>query len=327
MAKKIVIKVNMANDKCRSKAMALVASTGGVVSVELAGDDKSKFVVVGDVDSIKLTNALRKKVDGSAQLVEVGEAKKEEKKKEEEKKKDELVAVYQPGYYCHPYMYHHPGYGPYGCPCGCNPKPEREAKKEEKKKEEEKKKDEPVAVYQPGYYYTPYYHHPGYGPYGCPCGCNPKPESTCSIINSGQGTLLQPKLNTACQKKIVIKVNMANDKCRSKAMALVASTGGVVSVELAGDDKSKFVVVGDVDSIKLTNALRKKVDGSAQLVEVGEAKKEEKKKEEEKKKDEPVAVYQPGYYCHPYMYHHPGYGPYGCPCGCNPKPESTCSIM
>uniref|UniRef100_A0A0D9VHM8 HMA domain-containing protein n=1 Tax=Leersia perrieri TaxID=77586 RepID=A0A0D9VHM8_9ORYZ len=268
MAKKIVIKVNMANDKCRSKAMALVASTGGVVSVELAGDDKSKFVVVGDVDSIKLTNALRKK------LVEVGEA-----------------------------------------------------KKEEKKKEEEKKKDEPVAVYQPGYYYTPYYHHPGYGPYGCPCGCNPKPESTCSIINSGQGTLLQPKLNTACQKKIVIKVNMANDKCRSKAMALVASTGGVVSVELAGDDKSKFVVVGDVDSIKLTNALRKKVDGSAQLVEVGEAKKEEKKKEEEKKKDEPVAVYQPGYYCHPYMYHHPGYGPYGCPCGCNPKPESTCSIM
>uniref|UniRef100_A0A0D9VHM7 HMA domain-containing protein n=2 Tax=Leersia perrieri TaxID=77586 RepID=A0A0D9VHM7_9ORYZ len=270
MAKKIVIKVNMANDKCRSKAMALVASTGGVVSVELAGDDKSKFVVVGDVDSIKLTNALRKKVDGSAQLVEVGEAKKEEKKKEEEKKKDEPVAVYQPGYYCHPYMYHHPGYGPYGCPCGCNP----------------------------------------------------KPESTCSIIlnnaavcmsasdpdsgvhlSSSNFNLIRPhiaflfphKKAAMAKQKIVIKVAMTCDKCRSKAMALVAATGGVDSVALAGDAKDQVVVVGDgVDSIKLTTLLRKKV-GHATLVTVGEVKEEEKKKPET-----PVVVEYP----YPWNYHH-----------------------
>ncbi|XP_052144402.1 disease resistance protein RGA5-like [Oryza glaberrima] len=134
-------------------------------------------------------------------------------------------------------------------------------------------------------------------------------------------------------QKIVIKVHMSSDKCRRKAMALAASTGGVVSVELAGDDRSKVVVVGDVDSIGLTNALRRKVDGSAELVEVSDAskKKEEeaKKKEEEKKKKE-LAYYHHGYgYYHPggVYHHHPGYGPHGCPCGCNPSPDSTCSIM
>uniref|UniRef100_A0A0E0G8X9 HMA domain-containing protein n=1 Tax=Oryza nivara TaxID=4536 RepID=A0A0E0G8X9_ORYNI len=72
------------------------------------------------------------------------------------------------------------------------------------------------------------------------------------------------------KQKIVIKVEMSCDKCRSKAMALVAATGGVDSVALAGDGKDQVVVVGDgVDSIKLTAALRKKV-GHATLVTVGE---------------------------------------------------------
>ncbi|KAM0830907.1 hypothetical protein ACQ4PT_065908 [Festuca glaucescens] len=83
MKQKIVIKVEMTCDKCRSKAMALVSATVGVDSVALAGDGKEQVVVVGDgdgVDSVKLTSALRKKV-GHAQLVQVGEVKKEEKKK------------------------------------------------------------------------------------------------------------------------------------------------------------------------------------------------------------------------------------------------------
>uniref|UniRef100_A0A0E0K1N3 HMA domain-containing protein n=1 Tax=Oryza punctata TaxID=4537 RepID=A0A0E0K1N3_ORYPU len=133
-------------------------------------------------------------------------------------------------------------------------------------------------------------------------------------------------------QKIVIKVHMSSDKCRRKAMALAASTGGVVSVELAGDDRSKVVVVGDVDSIQLTNALRRKVDVSAELVEVSDAskKKEEaaKKKEEEKKKDELAYYHGYGYYHPGVVYqHHPGYGPHGCPCGCNPHPDSACSII
>jgi hypothetical protein len=81
MKQKIVIKVEMTCDKCRSKAMALVAATVRVDSVALAGDGKDQVVVVGDgVDSVKLTSALRKKV-GHAQLMQVGEVKKEEEKK------------------------------------------------------------------------------------------------------------------------------------------------------------------------------------------------------------------------------------------------------
>ncbi|TKW39980.1 hypothetical protein SEVIR_1G215800v4 [Setaria viridis] len=123
------------------------------------------------------------------------------------------------------------------------------------------------------------------------------------------------------KQKIVIKVQMSSDKCRSKAMALVASTGGVDSVALAGDSKDQVVVVGEgVDSIKLTEALRKKV-GDAQLVQVGENKKEEKKPAD------PVAEYNQWYYHHyppppPVVYDHraAGYGYYS-------QPDTSCSIM
>ncbi|XP_047077568.1 disease resistance protein Pik-1-like [Lolium rigidum] len=99
MKQKIVIKVEMTCDKCRSKAMALVAATVGVDSVALAGDGKDQVVVVGDgVDSVKLTSALRKKV-GHAHLVQV-------KKEEEEKKKPaEAANVVEYTYPWHYYQY------------------------------------------------------------------------------------------------------------------------------------------------------------------------------------------------------------------------------
>lgn len=101
MTQKIVIKVDMTSDKCRSKAMALMAATVGVVSVALAGDGRDQVVVVGDgIDSVKLTSALRKKV-GHAQLVQVGEAKKEE----EEKKKPAEAAAATVEYTYPPYYY------------------------------------------------------------------------------------------------------------------------------------------------------------------------------------------------------------------------------
>ncbi|KAF6993337.1 hypothetical protein CFC21_010243 [Triticum aestivum] len=80
MTQKIVIAVQMASSRCRSKALALVAATPGVDSVALAGDAKDQVVVVGDgVDSVKLTSALRRKV-GHAQLLQVGDAKEDGKK-------------------------------------------------------------------------------------------------------------------------------------------------------------------------------------------------------------------------------------------------------
>ena len=93
------------------------------------------------------------------------------------------------------------------------------------------------------------------------------------------------------QQKIVIKVQMASDRCRSRAMALVAATVGVDSVALAGDGKDQVVVVGEgVDSIKLTTALRKKL-GGAELLQVGEDKKDDKKTKP------PVPDYYP--WCYP----------------------------
>ena len=110
MKQKIVIKVQRTCDKCRSKAMSLVAATVGVDSVALVGDGRAQVVVVGDgVDSVKLTSALRKKV-GHAQLVEVGEVK-------EEKKKPAAEAASSWNYYQYPShaapVYHYPT-GAYG---------------------------------------------------------------------------------------------------------------------------------------------------------------------------------------------------------------------
>ncbi|GJM85381.1 hypothetical protein PR202_ga01826 [Eleusine coracana subsp. coracana] len=134
------------------------------------------------------------------------------------------------------------------------------------------------------------------------------------------------------QQKIVIQVQMKCDKCRSKAMSLVAATGGVESVALTGDVKDQVVVVGDgVDCVKLTSTLRKKV-GSARLVQVADA---AKKKEEEKKPAAPPAA--PGYqlyYHYPappqpasVVYEYPASG-YASGYGyCSSRPDNTCSIM
>ncbi|KAM0867602.1 hypothetical protein ACQ4PT_041865 [Festuca glaucescens] len=106
MKQKIVIKVQMTCDKCRSKAMALVAATVGVDSVALAGDGKDQVVVVGDgVDSVKLTSALRKKV-GHAQLVQVGEVKKEEEKKKPAEAAAASVVEYAYPWHCYQYPSH-----------------------------------------------------------------------------------------------------------------------------------------------------------------------------------------------------------------------------
>ncbi|KAK3154486.1 hypothetical protein QOZ80_2BG0191070 [Eleusine coracana subsp. coracana] len=263
MAKqKIVIQVQMKCDKCRSKAMSLVAATGGVESVALAGDAKDQVVVVGDgVDCVKLTSALRKKV-GLARLVQVADA---AKKKEEEKKPAAPPAA--PGYQ----LYYH---------CPAPPQPA-----------------------------TVVYEYPAAG-YGYGYGT--------SRVGISTGATPSTKKSSTMKQRIVIRVEMTCDKCRSKAMALVAATGGVDSVALAGDAKDQVVVVDDnVDSIKLTSALRKKV-GPAQLVHVADA---AKKKEEEKK---PTIVAAPEYqWCYPQpanvVYE---YGHY-----CSSRPDNTCSIM
>jgi hypothetical protein len=124
----------------------------------------------------------------------------------------------------------------------------------------------------------------------------------------------------AMAQMIVIKVEMTSDKCRSKAMALVAATVGVDSVALAGDGKDMVVVVGDgIDSVKLTTALRKKV-GHAQLVQVGDAKKWKTHAAATAVVEYPWNYYQYPPHAVPVYEHHAGaYGYH--------YPSNTCSIM
>ncbi|XP_039117611.1 heavy metal-associated isoprenylated plant protein 47-like [Dioscorea cayenensis subsp. rotundata] len=93
MKQKIVIKVQMNCEKCKIKAMKIVAATEGVESVSVEGKDNDQLVVIGDrVDSTTLTSKLRKKV-GHAELVSVNEVKKPAEKPVEKAKPEKVEVV------------------------------------------------------------------------------------------------------------------------------------------------------------------------------------------------------------------------------------------
>ncbi|XP_044497466.1 disease resistance protein Pik-1 isoform X1 [Mangifera indica] len=75
MKQKIVMKVQMNCQKCRTEALKVVAKAEGVNFVGLEGAEKDKVVVIGDgVDAVKLAASLRKKV-GQTELMSVAEIK------------------------------------------------------------------------------------------------------------------------------------------------------------------------------------------------------------------------------------------------------------
>ncbi|XWS71273.1 hypothetical protein CRYUN_Cryun03dG0124200 [Craigia yunnanensis] len=68
------------------------------------------------------------------------------------------------------------------------------------------------------------------------------------------------------KQKVVLKVAMKCQKCKSKALKVAAEQEGVSFVGLEGEQKDKVVVIGDgVDVVKLTTNLRKKV-GDTQII-------------------------------------------------------------
>ncbi|GLT31222.1 hypothetical protein SLA2020_059740 [Shorea laevis] len=96
-------------------------------------------------------------------------------------------------------------------------------------------------------------------------------------------------------KKVVVKLDVYEEKSKKKAMKIVSSISGVNSVSMDMKDK-KLTVTGDVDAVVIVNKLRKIC--CTEIVSVGpekeekkkeEPKKEEPKKEEPKKKEDQVA--------------------------------------
>ncbi|XP_068337391.1 heavy metal-associated isoprenylated plant protein 47-like [Pyrus communis] len=79
------------------------------------------------------------------------------------------------------------------------------------------------------------------------------------------------------QQKILVKVQMHSDKCRTKALKIAAAAYGVSKVSLEGENKDHLEVTGDgFDGVCLAKSLKKKL-GFTTVVSIEEVKKPEEK--------------------------------------------------
>ncbi|XP_028052750.1 heavy metal-associated isoprenylated plant protein 39-like [Camellia sinensis] len=88
-------------------------------------------------------------------------------------------------------------------------------------------------------------------------------------------------------KKLVLKVDINDEKVKNKAMKLVSTILGVETIAMDMNEK-KLTVTGDVDPVAVVCKLRKVCH--AKILTIGTVKEPEKK--DKSKKDEPVNSYE-----------------------------------
>ncbi|KAI3860032.1 hypothetical protein MKX03_029901 [Papaver bracteatum] len=86
-------------------------------------------------------------------------------------------------------------------------------------------------------------------------------------------------------QKIIVSLDLHDDRCKQKVMKSVSGISGVDLVSIDMKDK-KLTVIGDVDAILIVKKLRRHCH--ARIDFVGPAKEPEKKKEEPKKNKNPT---------------------------------------
>ncbi|KAK7372573.1 hypothetical protein VNO80_05958 [Phaseolus coccineus] len=102
MKMKIVIKLNVASDECRRKALKIASECSGVESIGFEGECSDRVVVTGDeVDAVCLTTQIRKKFR-YANLISVENVEEEggdEGGQEEEQEEETMLEkIYPPSY-------------------------------------------------------------------------------------------------------------------------------------------------------------------------------------------------------------------------------------